>query len=131
MQTPLAVPSAIASSVDRAGYDAVGADRRHLVSERDEQVVPRRIRRLDDVGRRRIWIGVGVTVKDADDGEPVGLGGAVGRGSVARVDRVETRGALDVLCGHDAGQMVHRKIADQEAAALERQLAQAVRHHLV
>src|SRR5215213_11946235 len=60
-----------------------------LVAERHQDVVPAGVRRLADVRRGRVGVGVGVRVGDADDLQPAGLGVPVGTQVVPRIDLVD------------------------------------------
>ena len=87
---------------DRAVDDAVAAQRRRLVAQADDGVVPRRVGRLGDVGRARGGLGVGVAVDDADDLPAAVLGVALGPQVVAGVDRVHPGRRGGVAAGVEA-----------------------------
>src|SRR5579864_8391974 len=86
--------------LDDVTADPVGPHGRIRVPERDEHVMPARVRGLGDVGGRRIGIGVRMGVEDADDLDAPGLGVAVGPEVLPGVDGVELRRG-----GHVPGQV--------------------------
>ena len=100
------------------------------VAQRHEHVVPSGVRRLGDVGRRRIGVGVGVGVEHTDDLDAPGLGVAVGPEMVAGVDGVELGRGGEIAGRVAPGHVARGRVAAEQPARLVGQAPQAVAHDL-
>src|SRR3954452_3174463 len=89
-----------------------------LALEADDDVVPVRIRRLIDIGRAGVGLGVGVAVEHADDRQAGVLRVSVGAQQLLRRDRVDARRRGLVGAGDEPFDRV--AATDQQAAGLER-----------
>ncbi len=129
------VPSAAARLDRLLGYhavdDPVGTNGGRFVAQRDDHVVPSGVGRLGNVCRRRVRIGVGVRVKDADHRAPIGLGSPVYPEMLAWVDGVDARRRGQVDCGVHSGDGGRRQVPGEEPATFSGAGTQAVRDHLV
>lgn len=101
------------------------------MTQRNNDVVPRRVHCTLDVGRRRVGVSVGVRVVHADHLEPRGLRLPVDAQVVPRRDLVDAGGSGHVLrrvAGDDPRLSGN---PDEKAAPFVRERLQAVSNHLI
>lgn len=75
---------------DRTLRDVIRAHGRRLAAQRNHYVVPTRVRRLCNIGRGRVGVGMRVRVEHADDRSSLFFRGAIGADLIGRINDIAT-----------------------------------------
>jgi len=108
---------------DRTLPDSEGPHLRGLALQRDDQVVPVGVRGRGHVGGAGVGLGVGMTVHDPPDLEPLVLGRALGTQMVAWVDGVDAGRLIHVATGEEPHDLVRARRAGHQPTGFQRVLA--------